>query len=75
MLGHDPALVRAFPSLPRIHDLTLAGRPRPVTPVYVMLSTVLQPELSAALVGVRSSAASIAQARRQLDFMLAGLEG
>jgi multiple sugar transport system substrate-binding protein len=74
-LYHDPALVRAFPSLPRIHDLTLAGRPRPVTPVYVMLSTVLQPELSAALVGVRSSAASIAQARRQLDFMLAGLEG
>jgi multiple sugar transport system substrate-binding protein len=74
-LYHDPALVRAFPSLPRIHDLTLAGRPRPVTPVYVMLSTVLQPELSAALVGVRSPEGSVARARRQLDFMLAGLEG
>jgi len=74
-LYYDPALVRAFPSLPRIHDLTLAGRPRPVTPVYVMLSTVLQPELSAALVGVRSPELSVARARRQLDFMLAGLEG
>ena len=74
-LYHEPALVRAFPSLPRIHDLTLAGRPRPVTPVYVMLSTVLQPELSAALVGVRSPEASVARARRQLNFMLAGLEG
>src|SRR5215470_5674071 len=74
-LYRDPALVRAFPSLTRIHDLTMGGRPRPVTPVYVMLSTVLQPELSAALVGVRSPAASVVRARRQLDFMLAGLEG
>ena len=74
-LYRDPALVRAFPSLPRIHDLTLGGRPRPVTPVYVMLSTVLQPELSAALVGVRTPEASVAQARRRLDFLLAGLEG
>jgi hypothetical protein len=46
-----------------------------VTPVYVMLSTVLQPELSAALVGVRTPEASVAQARRRLDFLLAGLEG
>ena len=65
--------MRAFPSLPPIHDPTLAGRPRPVTPVYVILSTVLQPELSAALVGVRSPAASVAQAPRPLDFLLAGL--
>ena len=74
-LYRDPALVRAFPSLPRILELTLAGRPRPVTPVYVMLSTVLQPELSAALVGVRTPEASVAQARRRLEFLLAGLEG
>ena len=70
-----PALVRAFPSLPRIHDLTLAGRPRPVTPAYVMLSTALQPELSAAIVGVKTPEASVAQARRRLEFLLAGLGG
>jgi multiple sugar transport system substrate-binding protein len=74
-LYRDPDLVRAFPSLPRIHDLTLAGRPRPVTPVYVMLSTALQPELSAAIVGVKTPEASVAQARRRLEFLLAGLGG
>jgi multiple sugar transport system substrate-binding protein len=73
-LYHEPALVRAFPSLPRIHDLTLAGRPRPVTPAYVMLSTALQPELSAAMVGVKTPAQSVAHARRRLEFLLAGLE-
>jgi multiple sugar transport system substrate-binding protein len=72
-LYHEPALVRAFPSLPRIHDLILLGRPRPVTPAYVMLSTALQPELSAALVGLKSPAQSVAQARRRLEFLLAGL--
>jgi len=74
-LYHDPALVRAFPSLPRIHDLTLAGRPRPVTPAYVIFSTTLQPELSAALVGVKTPADAVAHARRRLEFLLEGLGG
>ena len=74
-LYRDPALVRAFPSLPRIHDLTLAGRPRPVTPVYVILSTTLQPELSAVLVGVKTPAEAVAQSRRRLEFLLEGLGG
>jgi multiple sugar transport system substrate-binding protein len=69
-LYSDPALVRASPSLPRIHDLTLAGRSRPVTPYYVMISTTLQPELSAALVKVKTPARSVADARRRLDFFL-----
>jgi len=67
--------VRAFPSLPRIHALTLAGRPRPVTPAYVILSTTLQPELSAVLVGVKTPAEAVAQSRRRLEFLLQGLGG
>ncbi len=72
-LYHEPELVRASPNLPRIHDLTLAGRSRPVTPYYVMISTTLQPELSAALVKVKSPARSVVDARRRLDFFLRGL--
>ena len=71
-LYRDPALVARFPSLPKIHELTLAGRPRPVTPYYTMLSTTLQPEVSAALVGVKTPARSVADARRRLEFLLAG---
>ena len=46
---------------------------RPVTPYYVMISTTLQPELSAALVKVKSPARSVVDARRRLDFFLRGL--
>ena len=74
-LYHDPELVRASPSLPRIHDLTLAGRSRPVTPYYVIISTTLQPELSAALVKVKTPARSVADAQRRLDFFLRDSRG
>ena len=50
---------------PRSRALTLAARPRPVTPYYLMLSTMLQPELSAALVGVKTPARAVADARRR----------
>jgi len=46
-----------------------------VTPAYVILSTTLQPELSAALVGVKTPAQAVAHARRRLEFLLEGLGG
>ena len=73
-LYHDPALVTKRPHMPRFHDLALAARPRPVTPAYLMLSTSLQPELSAAVVGVKSPARAVADARRQLAYALRGLQ-
>src|SRR5204863_455649 len=48
-----------------------AGRPRPVTPSYLLLSTTLQPELSAVLVGLKSERRAIVDARRRLDYFLA----
>jgi multiple sugar transport system substrate-binding protein len=72
-LYHDPELVRGHPNLPRIYELATAARPRPVTPYYLMLSTTLQPELSAALVGVKTPARTMAHARRGLEYMLAGI--
>jgi hypothetical protein len=38
-----------------------------------MLSTTLQPEFSAALVGVKTPSAAVAQARRRLVYLLEGL--
>jgi multiple sugar transport system substrate-binding protein len=72
-LYHDPEIVRARPSMPRFHDLMLAARPRPVTPYYLMLSTTVQPEFSAALVGVKTPGRALADARRRLEYMLGGL--
>ncbi|HEU4371561.1 MAG TPA: ABC transporter substrate-binding protein [Methylomirabilota bacterium] len=72
-LYHDPAIVRARPSMPRFHDLALAARPRPVTPAYLMLSTTVQPEFSAALVAVKTPRQALDHARRRLEYMLGGL--
>lgn len=73
-LYHDPALVTKRPHMPRFHDIALAARPRPVTPAYLVLSTSLQPELSAAVVGVKTPARAVADARRQLQYALKGLK-
>jgi multiple sugar transport system substrate-binding protein len=72
-LYHDPDVVRVHPDFPVVHDLMLHARPRPVTPYYLMLSTTLQPEFSAALVGVKTPHEAVAHARRRLAYLLEGL--
>ncbi len=70
LLYRDPDLLRDHPYLPRIGALAAGARPRPVTPYYLMLSTAVQPEFSAALVGVKTPARAIAGARRRIDHFL-----
>jgi multiple sugar transport system substrate-binding protein len=72
-LYHDPDVIRAHPDFPLVHDLMLRARPRPVTPFYLMLSTTLQPEFSAALVGVKTPDDAVRHARRRLAYLLEGL--
>jgi multiple sugar transport system substrate-binding protein len=69
-LYRDAELLRGHPLLPRIHDLMLGGRPRPVTPNYLLLSTTLQPEFSAVLVGRKAPGPAIVEARRHLEYFL-----
>jgi multiple sugar transport system substrate-binding protein len=72
-LYHDRDVVRVHPEFPLVHDLMLRARPRPVTPAYLMLSTTLQPEFSAALVGVKPPRQAIEHARLRLSYLLEGL--
>ena len=72
-LYHDPEIVRLRPHMPRFHDLMRAARPRPVTPYYLMLSTSVQPEFSAALVAVKTPRQALDHARRRLEYMLGGI--
>ena len=72
-LYHDPELVQARPGMPRLDGLMLAGRPRPVTPAYLLVSSTVQPEFSAALVGVKSPERAIADARARLNYFLEGI--
>ncbi|MGH7413905.1 MAG: extracellular solute-binding protein, partial [Candidatus Rokuibacteriota bacterium] len=69
-LYRDPALVARDPSLPELHALILRGHPRPATPYYLMLSTTLQPEFSAVLVGRKSPERAMRDATAQVDHLM-----
>ena len=69
-LYRDPEVMREHPAMPRLLALALAGRPRPVTPYYLLLSATVQPEFSAALVGVKTPARAIAEAGTRLRYFL-----
>jgi len=69
-LYRDPELMRDHPGMPQLLALALAGRPRPVTPYYLLLSATVQPEFSAALVGVKPPERAIAEAGTRLGFFL-----
>jgi multiple sugar transport system substrate-binding protein len=72
-LYRDPEIEPSHPSFPAIQSLTLMARPRPIKPFYLMLSTMLQPEFSAAIVAVKTPAEAVASARHQIEHMLAGI--
>ena len=72
-LYHDEELVRRNPAMPRLHALSLAGRPRPVTPYYLLVSATVQPEFSAALVGVKVPERAIEDTRVRLGHFLGAL--
>jgi trehalose/maltose transport system substrate-binding protein len=73
VLYHDPELVRRNPAMPRLHALALAGKPRPITPYYLLVSATVQPEFSAALVGVKPPERAIDDARARLGHFLGAL--
>ena len=70
-LYDDPEAIRAHPNMPRFRDLSLVARPRPVTPYYLMISTTVQPEFSAALVRVKTPRVALEHARLRLEHLLA----
>jgi multiple sugar transport system substrate-binding protein len=64
-----PALLRD----PALGPIFAGARPRPVTPWYQTLSATLQPELSAAILGVRPVGDALAGIRPRLRYLLDGV--
>ncbi|MCC6545154.1 MAG: ABC transporter substrate-binding protein [Nitrospirae bacterium] len=69
-LYHDPYLVREQPFIVNLYDIFMKARPRPVSPYYMMISQVMQPEFSAALSGIKTSEEALSSAHRQIEFIL-----
>ncbi len=69
-LYRDEALLAAQPFMADLYEVFERARPRPVTPYYMMLSQVLQPEFSAVLAGIKEPVEALRSARRQMEFIL-----
>lgn len=69
-LYHDKDLVRDQPFIASLHEIFMTARPRPVTPYYMMITQVMQPEFSAALSGIKSAEEALASAERQIAHIL-----
>lgn len=67
----DPAVLEAQPLLADLYPVFEAARPRPISPYYLMLSQVMQPEFSSVVVGRKSPEAALASIRRQMAEILA----
>lgn len=67
---NDPEVMAALPHLRDLLPALEHVQPRPVTPYYLMISQILQPELSAAVAGIRSPEAAMESARRQIAHLL-----
>jgi multiple sugar transport system substrate-binding protein len=76
MLYQDEQLIAAQPFIVSLYDIFLLAKPRPVSPYYLMLSQIMQPEFSAALVNIKSPERALRDAQVQMNHILsAGILG
>lgn len=69
-LYNDPDLKKHQPFITSLHDIFLSARARPVSPYYMMITQVLQPEFSAAISGIKTPVEALSSAERQVQHVL-----
>jgi multiple sugar transport system substrate-binding protein len=66
----DPEVRQALPFLADLLPALERVQPRPVTSYYLMISQILQPELSAVVAGIRSPERAMQSAGQQITHLL-----
>ncbi len=69
-LYQDEDLIREQPFMAGLYDVLEHARPRPVTPYYMMISQVMQPEFSAVLSRIKEPEEALRSAKEQIEFIL-----
>lgn len=69
-LYKDEDLLREQPFIAGLHDVFMTARPRPVTPYYMMITQVIQPEFSAALSGIKTPDEALTSAGKQIEYII-----
>ncbi len=69
-LYKDKNLIEKQPFIVSFYEIFLNARPRPVTPYYMMITQVMQPEFSAALSGIKTPEEALKSAQKQIEHIL-----
>ena len=69
-LYNDKDLMSEQPYIAGLYDVFMKARPRPVSPYYMMMTQVIQPELSAAISGIKTPEEALSAAQEQIDHIL-----
>ncbi len=69
-LYKDPDMNRAQPFTTSLYDAFQHASPRPVTPYYMMISQVIQPEFSAIISGIKEPEEALKSAGEQIEHIL-----
>jgi multiple sugar transport system substrate-binding protein len=69
-LYKDKELMEKQPFIASLYEIFLNARPRLVTPYYMMISQVMQPEFSAALSGIKTPEESLKSAQKQIEHII-----
>jgi multiple sugar transport system substrate-binding protein len=69
-LYHDAVLMSRQPFITGLYDVMMGARPRPISPYYMMMTQVMQPEFSAAISGIKSPEAALVSASEQIDHII-----
>ncbi len=54
----------------KLYNVFKHARPRPVSPYYMMISQIVQPEFSAVLAKIKNPEKALRSAEKQIDFVL-----
>jgi multiple sugar transport system substrate-binding protein len=66
----DRELRKRQPFIASLYNIFMDARPRPVTPYYMMITQVLQPEFSAAVSGMKTPSQALRAAQEQTERIL-----
>jgi multiple sugar transport system substrate-binding protein len=69
-LYKDPELREKQPFIAGLFDVFMNARPRPVSPYYMIMTQVMQPEFSSIVSGIKSPGACLKAANAQIRYIL-----
>ncbi len=69
-LYKDKELKKFQPFVAGLYEVFMKARSRPVSPYYMMITQVMQPEFSAALSGIKTPAEALRSAQKQIAHIL-----